>query len=146
MKRIITAIALSAILMSSCGSKTEKKEVLPLETVPEVSSSAPTEHPGKKVYDQYCKACHQNQGQGVPSIFPPLTPNKYVEDKEQIIAIVLNGMSGKMELDGETYNGLMTPHAHLTNQQLADVITYVRSSFGNQLEGVSPDEIQAARQ
>lgn len=135
-------------LIACQDSKPKAKSVAPekIENTFGVSSvQLATVHPGKRVYDQYCKVCHQVNGQGVSGIFPPLTPNQFVEDKAKMIDIVVNGMKGEIEIDGETYNGLMVPHSQLTNQQIADVISYVRTNFGNDLEAVSPGEVEAAR-
>lgn len=138
-------LVLAAVLLMACGGKREKTQVAGAS--PETLAQTPEqgEHPGKKVYNKYCKACHQSNGEGVPGVFPPLTPNGYIADKKQIIAIVLNGMSGKADVNGTSYNGVMAAHSHLTNKELADVISYVRSSFGNKHDAVTPDEIEAAR-
>lgn len=138
---------LAIILLVACQQKAEPKVVEGTVTnvVLEQEASSQDVHPGKDVYNQNCKVCHQANGEGVSGVFPPLTPNRFVRDKEQFIDIVLNGMKGEVEVDGKTYNGLMTPHKHLTNQQIADVISYVRTSFGNEQEAVSPKEVEAAR-
>lgn len=101
---------------------------------------------GKKVYDQYCLVCHQADGQGVPNAFPPLTQTEYVnEDTERLIGIVLNGQSGELVVNGETYNGVMVAHNFLSDQEIADVITFVRSSFGNSAPAVTAEEVAAVR-
>lgn len=138
-----------ALFLASCSNKSAKpgaldSSILTEAAVPE-NQLVPDVHPGKKVYEKYCQACHQPNGRGVSSAFPPLTPNPYVADKKQIIHIVLNGMKGEIEVNGESFNGLMTPHDNLTNQELADVISYVRSSFGNKLEAVTAEEVEAGR-
>ncbi|RKD86488.1 c-type cytochrome [Mangrovibacterium diazotrophicum] len=147
LKKLLFATAV--VVLSACGSPTEKPKALSTseldEKAPAPQSQQGAEHPGKKVYTKYCKACHQTNGMGVASIFPPLSPNEFIKDKQKMIDIVLHGMKGKIEVDGETYNGLMTPHSHLTNQEIADVISYVRSNFGNELESVTAEEVQAAR-
>lgn len=133
----------------ACQNAKPKAEVLQPE--PAILKTAAKEtaeltvHPGKPVFDQNCKVCHQDQGQGVSGIFPPLTPNPYIVDKAKIIDLVLNGMKGKIEIDDKSYNGIMVPHRQLSDQQIADVISYVRSSFGNKLDAVSPQEVGAAR-
>ncbi|PTN09780.1 cytochrome c [Mangrovibacterium marinum] len=148
MKYIASILLVVSLL--SCRQKPAQKladESAPAATVKmEKLHPATTVHPGKKVYDQYCKVCHQQEGQGISGVFPPLTPNRFVRDKAQFIDLVLNGMKGEIELDGESYNGVMLPHKQLSDQQIADVISYVRSSFGNELEGVTKDEVEAARQ
>lgn len=148
-RKLILILACSGLTLSSCSNSPAKPQALDAAYLSE--SAMPTQsatadvHPGKKVYDQVCKVCHQANGEGVSSVFPPLTPNPYVADKKQMIQIVLQGMKGKIEVDGDTYNGLMTPHDNLTNQELADVISYVRSSFGNKLEAVTAAEVEAGR-
>ncbi len=78
-------------------------------------------------------------------MYPPLTPNTYIANKDSIIHVVLNGMQGKIEVDGEVFNNFMAPHSHLSDQELAEVISYVRSSFGNALDPVTADEVASAR-
>ena len=81
----------------------------------------------------------------MPGMYPPLSPNKYVKDKDKMINIVLNGLKGEIEVDGEVYNNLMAPHKQLSDKDLANVISYVRSHFGNDLEPVTEVEIAAGR-
>ncbi len=103
-------------------------------------------HPGKAVYDQYCMACHQADGSGVPGMHPPLSAGSWAnKGKKEIIGIVLNGLSGKIEVDGEIYNNLMPSHAHLTDRQIADVLSYIRSHFGNQADAITADEVKHER-
>ena len=141
--------ATTVAVFTACDSPTEKPKALDIATIEAkvvvTEKQENAVHPGKKVYTQYCKVCHRTKGMGVASVFPPLTPNEYITNKQKMIDVVLNGMKGKVEIDGETYTGLMAPHSHLTNQEIADVISYVRSSFGNQLEPVTVEEVQAAR-
>lgn len=101
---------------------------------------------GKKVYDQYCMACHMAGGTGVPRLNPPLFGNDYVSgDKKRFIGIVLNGFDEPVEIGGEFYQNVMAPHDFLTDQQVADVITYVRNSFGNKASAVTAAEVKAVR-
>ncbi|HEV7330729.1 MAG TPA: cytochrome c [Flavisolibacter sp.] len=101
---------------------------------------------GKVVYAAYCLSCHQADGSGVPNLNPPLVQNNWVlGPKNVLIEQVLNGSRGKVEIDGETFHNTMPPMAHLTDQQIADVITYVRNSFGNKASRVAPAEVKALR-
>jgi mono/diheme cytochrome c family protein len=101
---------------------------------------------GKKVYDQYCMVCHQVDGQGVPNAFPPLSQTEYVTgDTDRLIGIVLNGLTGEIEVNGEIYNNVMVAHNFLSDQEVADVITYVRSSFGNDAPAVSVEQVATVR-
>ncbi len=115
-------------------------------TVPFESMQAMQEHPGKKLYDQYCKACHLDKGQGIRGIQPPLAGTKTVNgDIDKLIQITLKGMSGKVVVDGVEYNGLMPPHTHLTNHQIADILTYVRQSFTNNASAITPEQVAKNR-
>lgn len=79
-------------------------------------------------------------------MFPPLAKSDWVNgDKERIIKVVLNGQQGEIVVNGEKYNNAMVPHNFLTDQQIADVLTYVRSSFGNTSGPVTPEEVAALR-
>lgn len=103
---------------------------------------------GKKVYDEVCMACHQPDAGGVPRMNPPLIKTKYVlGDKKALIKIVLKGLKGgEVEIDGDRYENPMPPQESvLTDQQIADVLTYVRNSFGNKASLVTPAEVKAQR-
>lgn len=101
---------------------------------------------GKKVYDLYCQACHQADGNGVPRLNPPLTGTVYVNgSKTRLIDIVLNGLSDPIEINGEEYNNPMAAHDFLTDQQIADVLTYVRNSFGNKSGRITEQEVKKQR-
>ena len=101
---------------------------------------------GGKVYYEQCLSCHQADGGGVQRMNPPLIKTKWVlGDKMQLIQIVLNGMNGKTEINGDTYQNVMAPHSDLTDQQIADVLTYVRNSFGNKASAVSVLQVKAVR-
>jgi len=101
---------------------------------------------GKLVYDTYCLPCHQADGGGVPRMNPPLVKTSYVlGDKKRLIGIVLNGMDEPLEIDGETFTNIMAPHDFLKDQEIADVLTFVRNSFGNKASAVLPGEVKTAR-
>ena len=102
---------------------------------------------GLVVYQKVCLSCHQADGYGVPHMNPPLAGNTDVlgKDKKKIIGIVLHGMTDRIPLDDEYYNNNMASHADLTNQQIADVLTYIRNSFGNKAEPVTIAEVMAVR-
>ena len=101
---------------------------------------------GEAVYRTFCLACHQADGSGVSGLNPPLTKNDWVlGPKSRLIEQVLQGSQGKVEIDGETFHNNMPPMAQLTDQQIADVITYVRKSFGNKASAATPAEVKAIR-
>ena len=101
---------------------------------------------GKKVFEQYCMPCHMQDGAGVPRLNPPLIKTSYVlGDKKTIIEIVLKGFDAEVEIEGEYYQNAMAPHDFLTDEQIADVATYVRNSFGNKASVVVPKDVKAVR-
>ncbi|MFL5788014.1 MAG: c-type cytochrome [Flavisolibacter sp.] len=101
---------------------------------------------GKTVYAANCLTCHQVDGSGVPNLNPPLIRTKWVlGDRSVLIKQVLNGSKGKIEIDGESFHNVMPPLSKLTDQQIADVITYVRNSFGNKGSIVTPQQVKSIR-
>lgn len=101
---------------------------------------------GKKVYDTYCLTCHQEDGNGVPRMNPPLVKTTFVlGNKTKLVQIVLKGMDEQVEINGETYSNVMAAHNFLTDQEIADVLTYVRNSFGNKASMVTAAEVKGIR-
>lgn len=101
---------------------------------------------GKSVYMQTCFVCHQLNGEGIPGQIPPLAKSDYLmTDKERSIRIALQGMTGELEVNGKKYNGVMTPLNHLSDEDIANVLTYVRNTFGNSGAEVKPDEVRRIR-
>lgn len=102
---------------------------------------------GKKVYLEYCKTCHQPNGQGMPGVYPPLANSDYIRSTAKTILIqeVVNGKHGKVTVNGKSYNGVMAPlPKKYTNEDVANVLTYVFSSFGNSKGGVTVAEVKKA--
>ncbi|MCU7548886.1 cytochrome c [Chitinophagaceae bacterium LB-8] len=101
---------------------------------------------GKEVYLMNCLACHQADGSGVPNLNPHLVKTKWVlGSKTVLVEQILKGSQGKVEIDGETFNNAMPPLPQLTDQQIADVLTYVRNSFSNKASVVSAGEVKSIR-
>lgn len=103
---------------------------------------------GKEVYDKpgSCTACHQPTGAGIRHTFPPLAKSEWVHGPiENLIRIQLRGLQGEIEVNGQTFNGVMTPQLTQTDEQIAAVLTYVRNSFGNKASAVTPDMVAALR-
>jgi mono/diheme cytochrome c family protein len=101
---------------------------------------------GKRVYDLYCLACHQADGSGVPRMNPSIVKTKWVlGDKKTLITILLKGMDEEIQVNGETFHNVMAPHDHLKDQEIADVLTYIRNSFGNKASAVTSAEVKSVR-
>jgi mono/diheme cytochrome c family protein len=101
---------------------------------------------GKVVYATRCLSCHQVDGGGVQNMNPPLIKTKWVlGDKSQLIQIVLKGLNSGVVIDDIEYHNVMASHKDLTDQQIADVLTYIRNSFGNKARAVTEAEVKAER-
>jgi mono/diheme cytochrome c family protein/heme/copper-type cytochrome/quinol oxidase subunit 4 len=111
---------------------------------------------GEKTYTN-CVACHQPNGQGVPNAFPPQAAHaaeiyNVAGGRTYMIHTVLWGLQGEIKVDGKTYNGIMTPwSALLDDEQIASVLNYVSTSWGNDalLEDftpITPEEVAAERE
>lgn len=101
---------------------------------------------GKVVYEQYCMTCHQANGKGVSGLNPPLAGTDYVTgDKRRLIDIILQGSNVGLEVNGMVYSNAMPAHSFLDDQAIADVLSYIRNSFGNQADTVSMEEVSNAR-
>jgi mono/diheme cytochrome c family protein len=129
--------------------KVEQKEVVKTaepkkEEVKEVAVAART---GDEVYIQVCQVCHQAGGVGIPGAFPPLAGSEWMaKPNDTLIKIVLHGLQGEIEVKGEKYTSMMTPQAgFLNDQEVANVLTYVRTSFGNTGDAVKTEEVKAVR-
>ena len=102
--------------------------------------------PGEATYYTYCSTCHQKDGRGASGRFPPLANTDWVSgDKERLIKIILEGMEGSIEINGEAYNGVMPQHSFLSDTEISNVLTYIRSNFGNDASAIEVDEISKIR-
>lgn len=100
---------------------------------------------GKEVYTTQCITCHLEQGEGIEGTFPPLAKSDYLmADKKRSILQILHGASGEMKVNGITYNGEM-PAIELSDEEVSDVLNYVRNSWGNKGDAVTPADVKALR-
>ncbi len=100
---------------------------------------------GRKLFSSICAACHQTSGQGRPNIFPPLAGSDFLNaDKSRAIRIVISGRQGEVIVNGQKYNNNM-PSFPLTDDDIANVLTYVYNSFGNSGLEVKPEEVTTVR-
>ncbi len=100
----------------------------------------------EKIYNRYCSGCHQKNGQGDGNRFPPLNNTDWVTgDKNRLIRLVLTGMDGPIEVNGKPYNSNMPQHRFLNDDDIAQVLTYIRQQFGNTATAVSAEEVQLVR-
>ncbi len=116
--------------------------------VPSPNAQQPAAAPaGQAVFSRTCITCHQANGRGLPGAFPPLAGSPFVNGQEaKLIRLVLGGLSGPVTVQGQRYNSVMPPwKGQLSDAEIAAVLTYVRSSFGNSGGAVTAEEVQQAR-
>ena len=132
------------------GAKTAKPAAKP---VAKAARTTPAPHAaaqgpdGKVVYSTTCAACHQATGEGVEGTYPPLAGSEIVNgDEAKVVRIVLHGLTGPVEVAGETYSGMMPPWGGvLKDPELAAVLTYARSAWGNKAAPITPATVAAIR-
>jgi nitrite reductase (NO-forming)/hydroxylamine reductase len=144
----ITGVALVAAAMAAA------------QTPPSPSSGAPTVHQaevaqaqrtaalkaGEATYAVACIACHQNDGKGLPGAFPPLAGSDYLKgDPNRIIKVVLNGLQGKVTVNGKQFDSVMPPMTQLSNLEIANVLSYVYASWGNSGRTITTAQVAAVR-
>ena len=136
-------LALSVMLLSQTQKPTQVKK--PVASSAKAAMQASMNR-GKQVYLEQCLACHQADAGGVQNMNPPLIKTKWIlGDKTTLVQVVLKGMTGEVDIEGETYHNVMAPHNDLTDQQIADVLTYVRNNFGNKASAVTAAEVKMIR-
>jgi nitrite reductase (NO-forming) len=101
---------------------------------------------GQVLFAGTCSACHQGAGQGLPNVFPPLAKSDYfAKDPMRIAEVVLRGMSGPVTVNGATYDSVMPPLANLTDDEIANISTYVVNSWGNAGGRVTKEQVTKLR-
>jgi len=101
---------------------------------------------GKKIFETRCLVCHQADGGGVPNMNPPLDGSTNVQGKDiaRLVKIIRNGYDERVALDGMYYNNAMTANPDLKEDAIADVLTYIRTSWSNKAGVVSTSQVKAA--
>ncbi len=101
---------------------------------------------GKLIYEEKCITCHMENGQGIPSVFPPLAGSDYLlQKREASIHAVKFGQEGEITVNGIVYNNFMTPQG-LTDPEVADVMNYILNSWGNSGPIVTAEEVAAVQE
>lgn len=99
---------------------------------------------GKALYQAYCASCHHAEGIGVDGMFPPLIQTQWVAEEQRLVDVLLNGLSGT-RVEGVDYDQSMPSFNFLSNQELAEIATYVRANFGNKYSAIDSTVIKASR-
>ena len=116
-------------------SKMEKLKKLPHIKTPDEKRDDLTPlraEAGAILYNKYCGACHMGNGMGDGSRFPPIAGSEWVKgDQKRLIDVVLSGLSGPIEVNGKTYDGVMPAVDYLEDEEIAQILTYIRKEFGD---------------
>lgn len=102
---------------------------------------------GKKIYETRCLVCHQADGGGVPNMNAPLdgSSNLVGNDIARLVRIIKNGYSERVALDGYYYSNAMTANPDFTDADIANVLSYVRNSWGNKASKITIAQVQTAK-
>ncbi|MEO8406138.1 MAG: cytochrome c [Chitinophagaceae bacterium] len=120
---------MTIIVLISCGGNQQSKEN------------------GKKLYATYCQGCHMEDGKGVPGMNAPLVGSSYVAgDKDKLVHIIVQGSAAFGNDPSRHYRNAMAATPGLTDEEIADILTYVRSSFGNSASEVTIGEVKSAKE
>ncbi|MGI4022657.1 MAG: c-type cytochrome [Janthinobacterium lividum] len=145
MKKLLAFILISPFCLMLMAQTKPKSKAKPAQTVVSAAAKASAAN-GLKIYSQTCISCHQADGGGVQNMNPPLIKTPWVlGDQTRLIKIVLNGFKEDVEIEGEKYSNVMPSQAHLKDQEIADVLTYVRSNFGNKASAITVKQVSATR-
>jgi nitrite reductase (NO-forming) len=101
---------------------------------------------GEVLFKGTCSACHQDRGQGIDGVFPPLAKSDYLlADKTRAIGIVLNGLNGPVTVNGKSYNSVMPPMSQLNDDEVANILTFTLNSWGNEGGTVTAAQVKDVR-
>jgi len=102
---------------------------------------------GKDGYALYCQNCHMEDGNGQPAAVPTLLKADFLnKPAKDLINVILIGQSGEIHVNGSTYNGIMPAQNYLTDDQIADILNFVKNSWGNKAaKAIIPNLVKGAR-
>ncbi len=116
------------------------KKVLHEAKMPEIS--------GKKLFLDNCAGCHQNNGEGISEAFPPLAGNTMLFKDDYPVYVILFGLTGPIKVGNETIDDTMPPFYHLSDEEIASIVNYVRKAWGNDKffkKSITPQDVAKYR-
>lgn len=139
------AVAMALVLLAACARVAHAPSAASASAA--VANNPASASDGGAVYAANCSSCHQSDGEGIAGAFPPLAGNPTVTGNPvAVIAIVKDGLEGRLVVNGQAYSGIMPRWKHLlSDEQIADVVSYIRSSWKNNARGVSIAQVQSVR-
>ncbi|NNK40025.1 MAG: cytochrome c [Winogradskyella sp.] len=126
-------IPLIGLVLIACNSNGKTTTVTSINTDKTLYNS---QNEGQLIYEDFCVTCHLPNGEGVPKAFPPLANSDFLRNNQEAsIRGIKYGMSGKIVVNGITYNTAMAPMG-LTDKEVADVMNYINTAWGNTIDNV----------
>ena len=145
--RIFALALLAASTITACAKSNTSTtaDQSPSAAAPVATAAAASA--GQTAYTANCASCHQANGKGLTGSFPPLAGNPTISgDPKKVIHIVKYGLSGKIMVGPDSFNGIMPPWgSQLSDSTLADVITFIRTSWGNKGSAVTTAQVTAIK-
>ncbi len=143
-------IFISVVFLSSCSNKQNEIDNNEIDNIFQPKNKITTVdqiNSGQKIYLQRCATCHQRGGQGIKEIYPPLANSDWLKKDVKIHAIssIKNGKKGLITVNGVNYNGVM-PAQMLSDQEIANVLTYIYQSLNGLKATVSESEVQSVNE
>jgi mono/diheme cytochrome c family protein len=143
------AVAAATLALIACGGGGENAGG---DTGSTASTTATTATPsgGEALYQQRCMSCHQATGEGLPGTYPPLAGSEFITAADPGVParILIHGISGPITVKGTEYNNMMPPYGvgvQMSDEEVAQLLTYARSSFGNSASAVTAADVKKAR-
>lgn len=103
---------------------------------------------GRAIYETSCGACHQLHGKGLENMAPQLAKSDWIKDEERLISVALHGVTGPIKVNGKDVTDvppIMPGHSFLNDEQVADVLTYIRNAWGNREDAIAKESVAAIR-
>jgi mono/diheme cytochrome c family protein len=99
---------------------------------------------GLERYQQHCANCHQPDGQGLGSLYPPIAGADFLNDKAAVICAMRYGLNDTLRINGKTYHQPMPGNEQLRDLDLAELSTYIHQKWGNQKGRTTVEEVRRA--
>jgi mono/diheme cytochrome c family protein len=147
-KASVGLLAGASMLAACGGSDSAGGESAASSSTPATSAGTNLLAVGETKYGQVCASCHMADGKGSPGVFPPLAGSEWVTTSEVNvpIGIVLHGLQGAITVKGTGYDGMMQPWGMIPDSDIAAILTYVRSAWGNNASPITVEQVAAVRE
>lgn len=96
---------------------------------------------GAQIYVTNCANCHQKDGLGLKNLYPPIKNSEYLADKNSMICLIKNGLTGEIKVGGKTYNQPMPANPHLQDLDIAELMTFINKEFQNEEKLITTEEV-----